>query len=75
MDFNGARHTVARYHSLHVTRAGSGLDVLARNDQGVIMCLGSRRDRLLGYQFHPESFMTPDGGAFIAFALDFLSLR
>jgi para-aminobenzoate synthetase component 2 len=75
MDFNGARRTVARYHSLHVTRAGSGLDVLARSEQDVIMCLGSRRDRLLGYQFHPESFMTPDGGAFIAFALDFLRLR
>jgi para-aminobenzoate synthetase component 2 len=74
IDWADGRRRVARYHSLHVTRVGRGLDVLARNDAGVIMALGSRTDRLLGYQFHPESFMTPDGGAFIAQALDFLGL-
>lgn len=74
IDWAGERRPVARYHSLHVTCVGRGLDVLARNDAGVIMALGSRSRRLLGYQFHPESFMTPDGGAFIAHALDFLGL-
>lgn len=74
MDWAGRRRRVARYHSLHVTRVGRGLDVLARNDAGVVMALGSRADRLLGFQFHPESFMTPDGGAFIVQALDFLGL-
>ncbi|MFH1913338.1 MAG: aminodeoxychorismate/anthranilate synthase component II [Pseudomonadota bacterium] len=74
IDWAGERCRVARYHSLHVTGVGRGLTVLACNDAGVIMALGSRADRLLGYQFHPESFMTPDGGIFIAHALDFLGL-
>ncbi|WP_285907276.1 aminodeoxychorismate/anthranilate synthase component II [Pseudodesulfovibrio pelocollis] len=74
IDWAGERQCVARYHSLHVTEVGRGLTVLARNDTGVIMALGSRADRLLGYQFHPESFMTFDGGTFIAHALDFLDL-
>ncbi|MUM77584.1 aminodeoxychorismate/anthranilate synthase component II [Pseudodesulfovibrio sp. F-1] len=75
IDWNGQRRQVARYHSLHVTEAGRGLAVLARNDAGVIMALGSRTHGLLGYQFHPESFMTPEGGIFVVHALDFLGLR
>lgn len=69
---NNTEHVVARYHSLHVTKVGTGLDVLAENRDNIPMCLGNRQDRLLGYQFHPESFLTPDGGAFIDFALDYL---
>lgn len=68
----GRRRTVARYHSLHASEVGDGLEVLARNADGVVMCLGNRDARLLGYQFHPESFLTPDGGWFIGFALDYL---
>jgi len=67
--------TVARYHSLHVTRVGNGLTIMAENRQGVPMCIGSRAERLLGYQFHPESFLTQDGETFIAEALDFLGLN
>lgn len=74
IDWQGVRHEVARYHSLHVTRPGQGLEVLARNAGGVIMALGSRQDRLLGYQFHPESFLTPDGGRFIHDGLALLGL-
>jgi len=73
--FNGAEHIVARYHSLCVTKIGEGLEILSENSDTVPMCLGNREDRLLGYQFHPESFLTPDGGAFIDFALDYLGLR
>lgn len=66
---------VARYHSLHVTEAGRGLSVLASDRDGVVMALGSRERRLLGYQFHPESFLTPDGETFIHDALDYLRIR
>ena len=71
----GQTRTVARYHSLHVTEVGRGLSVLAANRDGVVMGLGSRERRLLGYQFHPESFLTPDGEAFIHDALDYLGIR
>jgi len=71
----GVRHVVARYHSLHVTRTGAGLDMIAANDEGIPMCLGDRTARIIGYQFHPESFLTQDGGALIGYALDFLGLR
>ena len=71
----GQQREVARYHSLHASEVGTGLDVLARNRDGVVMCVGNRDSRVLGYQFHPESFLTPDGGWFIAFALDYLDCR
>lgn len=72
--WQGREHVVARYHSLYVTRLGAGLSLLAENSDAVPMCLGSAADRLLGFQFHPESFLTPDGGAFIVDALEFLGL-
>jgi len=75
IDWAGQRRLVARYHSLAVTEAGRGLAVLARNDAGVIMALGSQALGLIGYQFHPESFMTPEGGTFVVHALDFLGLH
>lgn len=68
----GQTRTVARYHSLHASEIGDGLEVLARNGDGVPMCVGNREARLLGYQFHPESFLTPDGRWFVEFALDYL---
>jgi len=75
IEWRGRARTVARYHSLHVTRVGRGLTVLAANAQGVAMVLGSRRRRLLGFQFHPESFLTPEGETFIHDAIDFLGIR
>lgn len=71
---DGREMTVARYHSLHVTRVGQGLDVLARNRAGVIMCLGNRQRGLLGCQFHPESFLSPHGKEFLDYAFRFLGL-
>ncbi|MDC0336430.1 aminodeoxychorismate/anthranilate synthase component II [Pseudodesulfovibrio sp.] len=73
--WNDSQRTVARYHSLCVTQVGDGLTILAENSNSVPMSLGSAHGRMLGYQFHPESFLTPDGGAFIHDALSFLNLR
>lgn len=75
LEWKGEQRTVARYHSLAVTEVGRGLTVLATNDDGVVMAVGSRERRLLGYQFHPESFLTPDGETFIHDALDYLHIR
>ncbi|VEN74558.1 aminodeoxychorismate synthase, subunit II [Candidatus Desulfarcum epimagneticum] len=54
----------ARYHSLAV-RPGAGtleaLTVSARTKDQVIMGLSHREYPLHGVQFHPESFLTPQG--------------
>lgn len=73
--FDDNEYVVARYHSLCATKVGDGLEILSENADTIPMALGNRKNRMLGYQFHPESFLTPDGGAFIDFALDYLSLR
>jgi len=72
--WQGREECVARYHSLCVTEVGGGLDVLAINAAGVVMALGNADKRVLGFQFHPESFLTEAGGAFIADACAYLSL-
>ena len=72
--WKGEDEVVARYHSLHVTEVGEGLAVLASNAQGVPMCLASDDGHLFGVQFHPESFLTPNGARFIHDALESLGL-
>jgi len=53
----------ARYHSLVVERESlpEELEVIATNDEGLIMALQHRTRPLVGLQFHPESVLTPDG--------------
>jgi anthranilate synthase/aminodeoxychorismate synthase-like glutamine amidotransferase len=53
----------ARYHSLAVEEAGLpvALAVTARADDGVVMGLRHREWPVEGVQFHPESYLTPDG--------------
>jgi anthranilate synthase/aminodeoxychorismate synthase-like glutamine amidotransferase len=53
----------ARYHSLAIRAEGfpSCLEVSARTDDGLIMGVRHREYPLEGIQFHPESFMTPQG--------------
>jgi len=72
--WQGSKQCVARYHSLYATSVGKDLDLLATNDAGVPMVIGNAEKRVLGYQFHPESFMTENGEAFIADACSYLSL-
>ncbi len=53
----------ARYHSLAVEEEGlpAELEVTARSGDGVVMGLRHRRFAVEGVQFHPESFLTPEG--------------
>jgi anthranilate synthase/aminodeoxychorismate synthase-like glutamine amidotransferase len=57
----------ARYHSLAVEEAGlpADLEVSARSDDGVVMGIRHRALPVEGVQFHPESFLTPDGPALL----------
>lgn len=72
IEFEGRSFDVARYHSLYVKKVGFDLDVIAANANGVPMALQHRSRRIIGYQYHPESFMTTDGGYFIDHAIDFI---
>ena len=58
----------ARYHSLVVAARGlpEALEVSARDDDGVIMGLRHRRRPVESVQFHPESYLTPEGPRMLA---------
>jgi para-aminobenzoate synthetase component 2 len=71
--FAGKHFDVARYHSLYLRQPASCLDVTARNAGGVPMAARHVSRKILGYQFHPESFLTTDGPFFIRHALDFFA--
>jgi anthranilate synthase/aminodeoxychorismate synthase-like glutamine amidotransferase len=53
----------ARYHSLAILEDGfpDCLEVSARTEDGMIMGVRHREYPVEGIQFHPESFMTPEG--------------
>lgn len=70
----GRTARVARYHSLYVSRVGQGFDVLARCGD-VPMACAHRTLPLLGFQFHPESFLTEYGLEFMHGAFDRLLAR
>jgi para-aminobenzoate synthetase component II len=55
--------TGARYHSLVIEAASvpPALEVSAKTEDGVVMAVRNRRDRVEGIQFHPESILTPAG--------------
>jgi para-aminobenzoate synthetase component 2 len=72
--FDGRSFEVATYNSLRVDHVGEDLEVIARNSKGVPMALRHRTRRIIGYQFHPESFLTADGGYFVEYAINFLEM-
>lgn len=53
--------TVMRYHSLACRVTSSDWEILAQSDDGVPMAIQHRVRPWFGVQFHPESFMTPEG--------------
>jgi anthranilate synthase/aminodeoxychorismate synthase-like glutamine amidotransferase len=59
------RHAVMRYHSLSLTEVPTSLRVTARLDDGTVMAVEHPTRPVLGLQFHPDSFGTPSGRAFI----------
>lgn len=71
----GRVHVVARYHSLYVSNVGKGLLVTATNKDGVPMTIRHISRPLMGYQFHPESFLTQNGIWFITHALCFFGFN
>lgn len=67
----------ARYHSLSVSEEGlpECLRVSAYTSEGEIMGLRHREFRCEGVQFHPESFLTPQGDRLLRNFLDLDATR
>ena len=63
--------SIARYHSLLATYVPDCLQVIATID-GLPMAVLHENDRILGFQFHPESVLTCQGSQLLIQAIDFL---
>jgi anthranilate synthase component 2 len=62
---------IARYHSLVATHLPDGLQVIAKVDDMPMAILQSE-DRMLGFQFHPESILTSQGSQLLKQSIDYL---
>lgn len=62
---------VARYHSLMATKLPQSLEVIATTED-IVMSVTNKEQTLLGFQFHPESILTPDGEQLLAQSLNHL---
>jgi anthranilate synthase component II len=62
---------VARYHSLVATAVPEQLEVLAEFED-MAMALYHPKDKMLGFQFHPESILTALGSQLLAQSIYFL---
>jgi len=62
---------VARYHSLMAHDLPQSLSVVAKTDD-IVMSVVNEQQTILGFQFHPESILTPDGEQLLAQSLNHL---
>jgi anthranilate synthase component 2 len=63
--------SIARYHSLVATRVPECLQVIA-SINNLPMAISHETDKMLGFQFHPESILTCDGSLLLYQAIQFL---
>ncbi len=63
---------VARYHSLMATNVPDELDIIAHYKE-IPMAIINENDKVLGYQFHPESILTLEGTQLLKQSLAYLS--
>lgn len=66
--------TVARYHSLMAETMPDSLNVLARCGD-VPMAVFHAQERMLGFQFHPESILTALGSQLLKQSIEYLTRR
>ncbi|WQS61275.1 aminodeoxychorismate/anthranilate synthase component II [Helicobacter pylori] len=67
----GESMVVGRYHSLMASRLPKNLEVIAEHDN-IPMAIVNEEDKILAYQFHPESIMTLQGRALLEQSVGFL---
>ena len=63
---------VARYHSLMASNMPDELTVLA-NFSNIPMAVAHLKDKMLGFQFHPESILTSHGSQLLMQSIKFLT--
>jgi anthranilate synthase component II len=63
---------VARYHSLIGTDIPKNLSVIAQCEDEV-MAVQNKQDKVLGFQFHPESILTTQGAQLLNSSLKWLA--
>ena len=68
----GKTMPVARYHSLMATHVPDDLAIIA-DFEGIPMAVYHQQDKVIGYQFHPESILTPNGSVLLRQSLEYLS--
>ena len=65
---------VARYHSLIAVDVPEQLQVIAEyNDMVMAVC--DNKNKVLGFQFHPESILTPKGSQLLQQSLEYLTAK
>ena len=66
------RFCAARYHSLAVTEVPGAFEVIGRDarEPRLVMAMRHRKLPHIGLQFHPESVLTPYGGALLRNVLE-----
>lgn len=64
--------SVARYHSLIGTTVPDSLEVIA-DFEGMCMAVHNQADRVIGFQFHPESILTCEGANLLENSLNFVT--
>lgn len=71
--FAGLSHplSVARYHSLVATAVPACLEVIA-DYKGMCMSVYHPQDKVIGFQFHPESILTCEGAQLLENSLNLL---
>lgn len=63
---------VARYHSLMASEMPEELTLLA-NYEDIPMAVAHLQDKMLGFQFHPESILTSHGSQLLMQSIQFLT--
>jgi anthranilate synthase component 2 len=63
---------VARYHSLMASNIPEELTLLA-NFADIPMAVAHLQDKMLGFQFHPESILTSHGSQLLMQSIEFLT--
>ena len=70
----GDKMPVARYHSLMATKVPDDVEVIACYEN-IPMAIYHQQDNALGYQFHHESILTPNGALLLQQSIEFFTAR
>ena len=58
--FETERVNVNSYHVMHINKLGSGLEVTAQSDEGIIEAIEHKEKMMFGFQWHPEISLRED---------------